>query len=296
MPVMLAEVLDFLNPAAGDVIIDCTVGGGGHSEAILERIGEKGRLIGIDMDESALEIARERLSRFGKQAMLVQGRYEGIKDILSELGVKRIDGALYDLGISSMQVDSAGRGFSFKRSGPLDMRMDINSKLTAEEVVNSYSESDLTSIFRDFGEERWASRIAKFIINARKINAIKTTEELVETIKNAIPASARRRGGHPARKVFQALRIEVNQELKRLSESISDCSVLLNTGKRGVVISYHSLEDRIAKTTLRMLKSSETINILTKKPIRPSEDEIERNPRSRSALMRVFERREIIHA
>jgi 16S rRNA (cytosine1402-N4)-methyltransferase len=289
-PVLLAEALDFLNPAEGDTIVDCTVGGGGHSEAILEKIGESGRLIGIDADEDALKVAGKRLSRFGKRVHLVHGRYEELEQILKNMDIKEIDGALYDLGLSSMQLGMAERGFSYMTQGPLDMRMDSQNKLTAKDVVNNYSEKDLGNIFKKYGEERWASRIAKFIIAARKIKPVENTDDLVKIIKDAIPAGARRRGGHPARKVFQALRIEVNQELKGLKKSIEECAGLLNPGKPGVIISYHSLEDRIAKRTLNQLKVDGIAEILTKKPVKPSKKEIELNPRSRSAVMRAFKK------
>lgn len=293
IPVLLAEVLEMLEPRKGDTVVDCTIGGGGHSKAILQRIGGKGRLIGIDMDEQAIDIARKNLEHFSQQITFVKGRYEDLAVILNELKINNIDGCLYDLGVSSMQLDRKDRGFSYSKDSALDMRMDEELKITAEYVINNYSKKELTRIFYEFGEERWASRIADFIVQKRRIKQFRTTFDLVDIIKAAIPASARRRGGHPAKRVFQSLRIEVNQELCELGTSIKDCCNLLKERRSAVIISYHSLEDRIAKRSLQELKRQNLIEILTKKPIMPSELEINSNPRSKSARLRAFKRKGI---
>lgn len=293
IPVLLAEVLEMLEPRKGDTVVDCTIGGGGHSKAILQRIGKSGRLIGIDMDEQAIDIARKNLEHFSQQITFVKGRYEDLAVILNELKINNIDGCLYDLGVSSMQLDRKDRGFTYSHDSRLDMRMDEELKITAEYVINNYSKKELTRIFYEFGEERWASRIADFIVQKRRIKPFRTTFDLVDIIRAAIPASARRRGGHPAKRVFQSLRIEVNKELSGLGESIKDCCNLLNERRSAVIISYHSLEDRIAKRSLQELKRQNLIEILTKKPIMPSELEINSNPRSKSARLRAFKRKVI---
>lgn len=288
--VMLAEVLEFLKCEEGDIIVDCTLGGGGHAEAILERIGKDGKLIGLDVDEDAIKIASEKLKHFGQQVVIVKERYENIRQVVTRLLISSIDGALLDLGVSAYQLYDKSRGFSFTGEERLDMRMDRSLPLTAENVVNSYSQHELTQIFKTYGEERWASRIAKFVIEKRKRKRIETTNELVEIIKAAIPASARRKGGHPARRVFQALRIEVNKELAGIEKTILELVNLLSEGHRLVVISYHSLEDRIAKRTMLKLSADRLVKIITRRPVQPSEQEIAQNPSSRSAKLRALEK------
>lgn len=287
---MLAEAIDFLDCREGDVIVDCTLGGGGHAEVILERIGESGKLIGIDTDDHAIGIAAERLKRFGQQLTIVKDRYENVDKVVSALNIESIDGALLDLGASAFQFYDKSRGFSYFEDYPLDMRMDPSSGVNAKDVINQYTEGELTEIFRKYGNERWASRIAKFIIDNRKRKKIETTSELVDIIKAAIPASARRKGGHPARKVFQALRIEVNRELIGLAETIVKLANLLNNESRLVVLSYHSLEDRIVKRTIGELAQENIFKKVTKKPLVPSEEEIAENPSARSAKLRALER------
>lgn len=289
-PVMLAEVLEFLKCKEGDTIVDCTLGGGGHAEAILECIGESGRLIGFDVDDDAIKIASKRLKHFSKRVVIIKERYEHAGKTLSRLLIDSIDGAFLDLGVSAYQLYDKTRGFSYMEEARLDMRMDKDLSRTAEDIINSYSQEHLTEIFKKYGEERWASRIAKFIIEKRRLKRIEATNELVDVIKAAIPASARRKGGHPARKVFQALRIEVNKELTGIEKTISELTDLLSNGCRLVVISYHSLEDRIVKHTILKLSDSKFAKIITRRPIVPSRQEITQNPRSRSAKLRTLEK------
>lgn len=289
-PVMLAEVLEFLKCKEGDTIVDCTLGGGGHAEAILEQIGESGRLIGFDIDDVAVKAASKRLKHFSKRVIIIKERYEHVKEALSRLLVDSIDGALLDLGVSAYQLYDKSRGFSYMEESRLDMRMDKTLTRTAEDIVNDYSQEELTAIFKKYGGERWASRIAKFIIEKKRFKRIESTSELVDIIKAAIPASARRKGGHPARKVFQALRIEVNEEIAGIEETISSLTDMLNSGCRLVVISYHSLEDRIVKHTILKLSNSKIVKIITRRPVLPSRQEIIQNPRSRSAKLRSLEK------
>lgn len=287
---MLAEALDYLRCGKGDVIVDCTLGGGGHSMAILQEIGKSGKLIGIDTDEYALETARNNLARFSQQTVLVKERYENVASVLETLGIHNIDGALLDLGTSAYQLQQKERGFSYQQDNLLDMRMDVGQKLTAKDIVNDYPEAEMTRIFKKYGEERWASRIAKFIAEKRKISPVETTFQLVEIIKAAIPASARRTGGHPAKRVFQALRIEVNKELTGLEKTIKVIVKSLSKNKRIAVLTYHSLEDRITKRTMKELQNDGIATVLTKKPVLPSKAEIATNPSARSAKLRAAER------
>lgn len=289
-PVMLAEAIDLLDCKEGDIIFDCTLGGGGHAEVILERIGDTGRLIGIDTDEYAIGVVSEKLKRFGQRLTIVRERYENVDKVAQQLDIDAIDGALIDLGASAFQFMDKSRGFSYFEDFPLDMRMDQSKGMTAADVVNDYSEQELTEIFKKYGNDRWSSRIAKFIVDWRKRKRIETTLELVDVIKAAIPASARRKGGHPARKTFQALRIEVNSELTDLARTIEKIYVLLKENGRLVVLSYHSLEDRIVKHKISEFKKSYKVKPLTKKPLIPSDEEIETNPSARSAKLRAFER------
>jgi 16S rRNA (cytosine1402-N4)-methyltransferase len=303
-PVLLAEVLQYLSLHDHSTIVDCTLGGAGHSRAILEQEPETD-LIGIDQDDAALDAARIA-PRLGQQVRLLKGNFADIDRLLMEAGVVSVDGFLFDLGVSSPQLDRAERGFSFHADAPLDMRMDPSSGgITAADVVNTYDAAELTRILRTYGEERWASRIAAFITAARGRRPITTTDELVELVKNAVPASARRTGGHPARRTFQALRIEVNDELGVLERGLRSAVKWLAPGGRLVVISYHSLEDRIVKKVFSEMVEGCTcppdlpvcvcnvkpvLRIVTRRPVTPTEAEIESNPRARSARMRVAEK------
>ena len=292
-PVLSKEAIEFLDPKPGDVIVDATVGGGGHSELVLRAIGPKGRLIGIDKDEDRLASTGSRLARYKKQLALVKADYKNIRLTLQKLNIDRAQGVLFDLGVSSPQLDETGRGFSYRLDAPLDMRMDLQQEVTARTVVNSYSKQDLTRIIRQYGEERWASRIAEFILKQRQRKPIETTFDLVEVIKAAIPASARRKGPHPARRTFQAIRIEVNDELTSLKTGLIEAIDILSSKGRIVAISYHSLEDRIVKRTFKEQALPELgarLMILTKKPVRPSEEEVLGNPRSESAKLRAAEK------
>lgn len=304
-PVLLAEVLKQLNLSKRRTIVDCTLGGAGHAGAVAAMISPNGLLVGIDKDDVAIEAAAKNLARFSQQIKLVKGDFKEIDEIITSLRLPLVDGFLFDLGVSSAQLDIPERGFSYRFNAPLDMRMDLAQKLTARGVVNTYSKKQLAYIFRKFGEERWAERIAHFIIERRKYKPVETTFELVEIIKDAIPAAARRIGGHPARRTFQALRIEVNKELEILEKAIRDAVKWLKPEGRIVVISYHSLEDRIVKETFKDLArgcvcpldfpicqcgKKPVMKILTKKPVRPGKDEIERNPRAESARLRAAEK------
>jgi 16S rRNA (cytosine1402-N4)-methyltransferase len=305
VPVLLAEAVEYLNCRDGAIIVDCTLGGGGHAEAILNRITPTGFLLGIDQDEAAIDAARVRLGAFSQHFKLIRDDFGRLKDILSTLKIPVVDGILFDLGVSSFQLEEPERGFSYRFPAPLDMRMDRRQKNTAADIVNSYSEDRLVAVLKRYGEEPWANRIARFMVEARKRKPIETTDELVRIIKDAIPASARRRGGHPAKRTFQALRIEVNGELEGLDRAIFDAATCLKKGGRLVVISYHSLEDRITKNCFRQLtkgcicpedlqrcecREEYKIDILTKKPVRPTAEEIKFNPRARSAKLRAAER------
>lgn len=289
-PVMLREVLYWLNLQEGELYVDCTIGAGGHSKAILEKMEGKIRIVGIDRDEKAIEIAKRELKKYEKQTRLIKANFKDLSYILKKEKVGPVAGILYDLGLSSIQLDTPERGFSFRWTAPLDMRMDSSQDLTAAHLVNELSQKELENIFFKLGEERWARRIAKFIIEERKKNPLKTTSDLVEIAKKAIPSKFRRgKRTHFATRVFQALRIEVNQELENLKSSLSSSLNLLGRKGRICVISYHSLEDRIVKEQFNKAKE-EKLNILTKKVIKPSTREIKTNPRARSARLRVAER------
>lgn len=303
--VLLAEVLQNINCSKGSTVVDCTLDGAGHAEAVAELIAPNGLLVGIEQDIAAIDAAKKTLARFGQQIKIVKDNFGNIDKILKSLSIHQVDAILFDLGVSSYQLDTAERGFSFKLEGTLDMRMDAQAKLTAAEVVNFYPEQKLTGLIRRYGEERWAKRIARFIVTARQKKPIESTVELAEIIKEAIPAAARRKGGHPARKTFQALRIEVNQELDNLNKALNDCFKWLKPGGRLLVISYHSLEDRLVKEMFKGLAAGcvcppslpvcccgrkPVARILTKKPIRPTTEEITRNPRADSARLRVLEK------
>ncbi len=295
-PVMPREVMEYLDPRPGGVIADLTVGGGGHAELILKAVGPAGRLIGFDKDSAALHETETRLASYNEQLALVKTDFRNVRHTLQNLGIKQLDGILIDLGVSSHQLDSGERGFSFRQDGPLDMRMDETGSVTAADVVRNYNERDLTIVIRQYGEERWAARIAQFIVERRKTRPITTTFELVDVIRAAIPAGARKGGPHPARRTFQALRIEVNEELKALEEALREGISCLAKKGRIVVIAYHSLEDRIVKTTFKeyaeetSLETGERLLILTKRPLRPAADEVASNPRAESAKLRAAER------
>lgn len=305
-PIMLREVLELLDPGSRTATVDGTLGGGGHSEGILELLPQTSVHFGIDRDADAIEAASKRLERF-KNFRAVRGNFFDMKDILplGEYGLKGVDGILLDLGVSSHQLDDGQRGFSYGIEAPLDMRMDRSAPLSAYEVVNTYPQKRLFEIIRDYGEERFAGRIASAIAAKREQAPITTTTELAEIIKSAIPAAARREGPHPARRSFQAIRIEVNGELDGLEKAVRDAAMLLNPGGVLAVITFHSLEDRIVKNLFRELKDPCTCpksapictcgkkplaEILTGKPVTASPEEVENNPRARSAKLRAIRR------
>lgn len=305
--VLLEETIEGLNVRKGKIYLDGTLGGAGHSYEILKKLDGTGLLIGIDQDEEALKAAREKLSDF-KNVEFFNLNYIDFEKALDELGIDKIDGVLLDIGVSSYQFDNPERGFSYRFDAPLDMRMDKTLKISAKEIVNTYSEGEITQIIKDFGEEKWASRISKFIVEERKNKSINTTFDLVEIIKNAIPASARRNGPHPAKRTFQALRIEVNKELDVLKNSIDKFVNRLNPGGRIAIITFHSLEDRIVKNSFKYLEKDcicpptspictcdkkREIKIITRKPITASEDELKENNRSHSAKLRIAEKLEV---
>lgn len=309
-PVLLAEVTQQLSLHPGSIVVDCTLGGAGHAKRLQELVAPDGILVGIDQDDAALSAAAVTL-RLGQQELpestvLLKGNFGELDSLLVQANIPYVDGFLFDLGVSSPQLDVPERGFSYRENAPLDMRMDPGHQtLTAAEVIAAYSEADLARILRDFGEERWATRIASFIVATRAHRPIETTFQLVDIIKSAIPAAARREGGHPAKRTFQALRIEVNAELDVLRTALQAAVRWLAPKGRIAVISYHSLEDRIAKTTFNDLARGcvcppdlpvctcghePVLRILTRKAIVPSAEEIETNPRARSAKLRVAEK------
>lgn len=287
------EVVRFLVPEPGQrLIVDATLGAGGHAALLLGAMGPAGRLLGIDRDPDALAIAAERLAPFGERAHLVRGNFEDVGEIVKTAGSGPVDGVLYDFGVSSMMFDRAERGFSYQHDAPLDMRMDPSLPLSAADVLNTYEEAELTRIIKTYGEERWAARIAQFIVAARRRAPIATTGELVDVIRAAIPSAARRVGPHPARRTFQALRIEVNRELEAIETSLPQAAAALSDRGRLVALSYHSLEDRIVKRFFKAESTGETprLRVLTKRPLRPTEEEVERNPRASAARLRAAER------
>lgn len=289
VPVLLEESMGFLKPEPGGVYVDCTVGLGGHSLEILKRSGPDGTVIGIDRDPAALAIASERLKEFGDRFQPVSANFRDIKEIVQG----KVDGVLFDFGVSSLQLDQPERGFSYNEDAPLDMRMNPRESVTAADLVNGLDMPELARIIREYGEERWASRIAQFIVEKRIKKPIQTTWDLVDVIKAAIPAGARRRGGHPARRTFQALRIATNRELDVIEGALEDAAAVTRPGGRVCAISFHSLEDRIVKTTFARLAgkgdSERVARLLTRKPVAPGAGEAERNPRSRSAKLRAVE-------
>ena len=304
--VLLDETIESLNIKPNGIYVDGTLGGGGHSYEIAKRLTDGGRLIGIDQDEDAIRAAKERLSEFADRVTIVRDNYCNMPKVLDELGISKVDGILLDIGVSSYQLDEAERGFTYKQDAPLDMRMDQRQEMTAKDIVNGYSEEDLYRIIRDYGEDKFAKNIAKHIVQARQIKPVETTFELDEIIKAAIPMKFRATGGHPAKKTFQAIRIELNRELEVLDESIDAMTDLLNDNGRLCIITFHSLEDRIVKTRFRKNENPCTCppdfpvcvcgkkpkgKVITRKPIVPDEEELEQNKRAKSSKLRVFERK-----
>lgn len=306
--VLFNETIRNLNIKSDGTYVDATLGGGGHASGICEILCQKGILIGIDRDREALAAAQHKLEAYPCTKHFVQSDYERIKTVLSSLGIEKIDGAVLDLGVSSYQLDNPERGFSYMHEGRLDMRMNEDDQLTAYDVVNKYEEKELTEIIRKYGEERWASRISSFIVKERAKAPIESTYQLVDIIKAAIPSSARREGPHPAKRTFQAIRIEVNDELGQLSRAIDQFIDVLNHGGRLCIITFHSLEDRIVKEVFNKRanpctcpkqipvcicgKTADIVKV-SKKPIIPEKNELNNNPRSRSAKLRVIEKREV---
>ncbi|MBI4003492.1 MAG: 16S rRNA (cytosine(1402)-N(4))-methyltransferase RsmH [Candidatus Omnitrophica bacterium] len=289
-PVMVEAVLELLNPRSPAVIVDATVGTGGHSLALLPRLLPHGRLIGIDRDPEALKIAGQRLTEFQPLVRLERGNYRDLPSRLTRLGARPVDGILLDLGVSSLQLDRADRGFSFAREGPLDMRMDPDQDTTAETLVNTLPADDLARLLETLGEERFARRIAQHIVQERRTHPITTTKQLARVMTRAIPAGARHGRLHAATRTFQALRLAVNDELGALTALLAQLPVLLKPGARAVIITFHSLEDRIVKRAFLEGQGRGVWTVLTKKPRRPSAEEAARNPRARSAKLRAVER------
>ncbi|MHB1127121.1 MAG: 16S rRNA (cytosine(1402)-N(4))-methyltransferase RsmH [Bacillota bacterium] len=305
LPVLLTETLDLLQVRSNGTYVDCTVGGGGHSLAIAARLGPQGQLVGLDRDPAAIEAAGAKLRGMQAELFLVQSNFSHMEEVLRGACIEAVDGIIFDLGVSSPQLDQVERGFSYMQDAPLDMRMDPGQQRTAAELVNTATEGELSRILWEYGEERWARRIAEFIVQGRQRTPLRTTGELVEIIKNAIPARARRSGPHPAKRTFQALRIAVNLELDNLHEGLKQAVAALRPGGRICVIAFHSLEDRIVKQTFKNMSQGckcppampecrcgvmPVLRVITKRPVTASTEELETNPRSRSALLRVGEK------
>ncbi len=305
MTVLLKETVDNLNIKPDGIYVDCTLGGAGHSEYLLSQLSDEGKLYAFDQDITAINNAKIKLQPYGDKVEFIQSNFKYIKEELQARGVNQVDGILYDLGVSSPQLDTPERGFSYQHDAPLDMRMDQDSSLSAYDVVNHWSYNDLVRIFYQYGEEKFSKQIARKIEAAREKKPIETTYELVDLIKEGIPAPARRKGGHPAKRIFQAIRIAVNDELKVFEDSLMQAIELLNKGGRVSVITFHSLEDRICKSVFK--KESELpplppglpivpaemqplLKLITRKPILPSEEELDMNNRARSAKLRVAEK------
>lgn len=303
--VLLDETVNGLDIKPDGVYADGTLGGGGHAYAVCTKLGFKGKYFGIDRDDAAIEAASARLNDFKGKVTIIKGNYRDMKSLLSRQGINLVDGIILDLGVSSYQLDTPERGFSYRHDAPLDMRMDSHQKLTAADVVNSYSEGDLCRVIRDYGEERFASKIAARIVRERGKDPVLTTGQLAELVKESIPAKFRRTGGHPAKRTFQAIRIETNDELNALSESIDEMIGMLADGGRLCIITFHSLEDRIVKSAFKKNENPcicppefpvcvcgrvSKGKVITRKPILPSEEELKNNPRSQSAKLRIFER------
>jgi len=303
--VLLEETVNGLNIKPDGIYVDGTLGGGGHAYEVCKQLSNKGRFIGIDQDEAAIEAASERLGDFGERVTIVRSNYCDMKLQLQKLGIDKVDGIVLDLGVSSYQLDTAERGFSYRVDAPLDMRMDRRQKMTAKDIVNDYSEMDLFRIIRDYGEDKFAKNIAKHIVMEREKGPIETTGQLIEIIKRAIPMKFQKTAGHPAKRTFQAIRIELNRELEVLRDSLDDMIDMLNEGGRICIITFHSLEDRIVKGIFKKNENPCTCpshfpvcvcgnvskgTVITRKPILPGEDELEDNSRSKSAKLRIFER------
>lgn len=302
--VLLDETIDGLNIKPNGIYVDGTLGGGGHAFEVCKRLSDGGRFIGIDQDAAAIEAATERLSPYKDKVTIVRSNYCNMREVLHELGIDKVDGIVLDLGVSSYQLDTAERGFTYRENAPLDMRMDQRNEQTAKDIVNTYSEFDLYRIIRDYGEDKFAKNIAKHIVREREIKPIETTDELTEVIKAAIPMKVRMNTGHPAKKTFQAIRIELNKELEVLKDNLNDMIDLLNKDGRICIITFHSLEDRIVKCGFRNNENPCTCppsfpicvcgnkpkgKVITRKPIIPSDEEIEENKRSKSSKLRIFE-------
>ena len=303
--VLLEETVNGLSIKPDGIYVDGTLGGGGHAYEVCKQLSNKGRFIGIDQDEAAILAAGSRLSDFGERVTIVRSNYCDMKLQLQKLGIDKVDGIVLDLGVSSYQLDTAERGFSYRVDVPLDMRMDRRQEKTAREIVNDYSEMDLFRIIRDYGEEKFAKNIAKHIAMEREKGPIETTGQLTEIIRHAIPMKFQKTGGHPAKRTFQAIRIELNRELEVLKNSLDDMIDMLNVGGRICIITFHSLEDRIVKESFRRNENPCTCpshfpvcvcgnvskgKVITRKPILPSEEELDVNSRSKSAKLRIFER------
>ena len=303
--VLLEETVDGLAIKPDGIYVDGTLGGGGHAFEVCCRLNEQGRFIGIDQDAAAIEAASERLRDFGEKVTIIRSNYCEMKSRLHEIGVDKVDGIVIDLGVSSYQLDTAERGFSYRVDAPLDMRMDQRQQLTAREIVNTYSEADLFRVIRDYGEDKFAKNIAKHIVIERQKAPIETTGQLNEIIRHAIPMKFQKTAGHPSKRTFQAIRIELNRELDVLRESLDDMIEMLNPGGRICIITFHSLEDRIVKSAFRKNENPcicpshfpvcvcgnvSKGKVITRKPILPSEEELEYNSRSKSAKLRIFER------
>ncbi|WP_310236232.1 16S rRNA (cytosine(1402)-N(4))-methyltransferase RsmH [Brevibacillus nitrificans] len=303
--VLRDEAVAGLNIRPGGIYVDCTLGGAGHSSLIASQLTEGGRLIAIDQDDWALDNARERLSAYMDRVTLVKSNFRHIKDIVSDLGLEGVDGVLFDLGVSSPQLDEGERGFSYNADAPLDMRMDQQAVLTAYDIINEWAEEEIAKVIWEYGEEKFSRRIARQIVQYRAKQPVQTTGELVELIKEGIPAAARRTGPHPAKRTFQAIRIAVNDELNAFKEAVADAISVLRPEGRVSVITFHSLEDRICKQVYQELSkgctcppsfpicacgNKATVKVITRKPILPSAEELEANPRARSAKLRVAEK------
>ena len=299
--VLLNETVDGLNVKPDGVYVDATLGGGGHAYEVCRRLGSKGRFIGIDQDADAIKAAGERLKGFGEKVTIIRSNYRDMKPQLQNIGVDKVDGIVIDLGVSSYQLDTAERGFSYRVDAPLDMRMDQRQKMTARDIVNEYSESEL---YRDYGEDKFAKNIAKHIVAERRKNPIETTGQLNEIISHAIPMKFRKTSGHPSKRTFQAIRIELNHELDVLRESLDDMIEMLNPGGRICIITFHSLEDRLAKQLFKEASTVEVpkglpfipealqpkMTLVTRKPILPSKEELDNNNRAHSAKLRVAQK------
>ena len=303
--VLLKETIDGLKIKPDGIYVDGTLGGGGHASEVARRLSDKGSIIGIDQDAAAIEAAGIRLKDFGEKVTIVRSNYCDMKSQLGKLGIDKVDGIVLDLGVSSYQLDTAERGFSYREDAPLDMRMDRRQKMTARDIVNDYEERELYRVIRDYGEDKFAKNIAKHIVTARQKAPIETTGQLTEIIRASIPMKFQKKSGHPAKRTFQAIRIELNQELEVLKNSLDAMIDLLNPGGRLCIITFHSLEDRIVKSAFRKNENPCTCpsdfpvcvcgkiskgSIITRKPILPSKEEMEENSRAKSAKLRIFER------